>query len=165
MCLSRNGLMQKVRQSSSTVRLCHSWGMTRPKTGNNCVAVISLRYELEKYKALIRACDCRTTLLVRRQVTHTYKSQWSDPRLMSFIQGQEESGHTVMEVTPKPRMWGNDVDCVTEVRWSDEGLPLPRRTLERCRAEGSFPSELSGIPEEHQATEPWCSRSLLIQTR
>ena len=44
----------------------------------------------------------------------------------------------VKEVTPKPRMWGDDADCVTEVRWSDEGLPLPRRTLERCRAEGSF---------------------------
>ena len=27
--------------------------------------------------------------------THTYKSQWSDPRLMSFIQGPEKSGHTV----------------------------------------------------------------------
>ena len=26
---------------------------------------------------------------------HAYKSQWSDPRLMSFIQGPEESGHTV----------------------------------------------------------------------
>ena len=39
-----------------------------------------------------------------------------------------------MEVTPKPRMWGDDVDCVTEARWSDEGLPLPRWTLERCRA-------------------------------
>ena len=26
---------------------------------------------------------------------HTRKSQWSDPRLASFIQGQEESGHTV----------------------------------------------------------------------
>ena len=59
------------------------------------VAVISLCYELEKYRKLIRACDCRTTLLVQRQVTHTYKSQWSDPRLASFIQGQEESGHTV----------------------------------------------------------------------
>ena len=30
-----------------------------------------------------------------RQVTHTCKSQWSDPRLTSFVQGQEESGHTV----------------------------------------------------------------------
>ena len=59
------------------------------------VAVISPRYELEKYKRLIWACDCITTLLVRRQVTHTYKSQWSDPRLISFIQGSEESGHTV----------------------------------------------------------------------
>ena len=59
------------------------------------VAVISPCYELEKYKELIRARDCRTTLLVRRQVTHTYKSQWSDPRLTSFTQGQEESGHTV----------------------------------------------------------------------
>ena len=59
------------------------------------VAVISLRYELEKYKRLIWACDCRTTLLVQRQVTHTYKSQWSDPRLISFVQGSEESGHTV----------------------------------------------------------------------
>ena len=59
------------------------------------VAVISPRYELEKYKELIWACNCRTTLLVQRQVTHTYKSQWSDPRLMSFIQGPEESGHTV----------------------------------------------------------------------
>ena len=35
------------------------------------------------------------TLLVQRQVTHTCESQWSDPRLASFIQGQEESGHTV----------------------------------------------------------------------
>ena len=26
---------------------------------------------------------------------HTCESQWSDPRLASFIQGQEESGHTV----------------------------------------------------------------------
>ena len=59
------------------------------------VAVMPPRYELEKYKKLIRACDCRTTLLVRRQVTHTYKSQWSDPELISFIQGSEESGHTV----------------------------------------------------------------------
>ena len=49
------------------------------------VVVISPRYELEKYKRLIRACDCRTPLLVQRQVTHTYKSQWSDPRLISFI--------------------------------------------------------------------------------
>ena len=38
---------------------------------------------------------CRTTLLVQRQVTHACESQWSDPRLASFIQGQEESGHTV----------------------------------------------------------------------
>ena len=30
-----------------------------------------------------------------RQVTHTYTSQWSDPKLVSFIQGPEESGHTV----------------------------------------------------------------------
>ena len=59
------------------------------------VVVISPRYELEKYKRLIRACDCRTTLLVQRQVTHTYKSQWSDPRLIFFVQGSEESGHTV----------------------------------------------------------------------
>ena len=57
-----------------------------------------------------------------------------------------QSGHSpsltqavnVMEVTPKPRMWGDDADCVTEARWSDEGLPLPRRALERCRAEGVF---------------------------
>ena len=59
------------------------------------VAVISPHYKLEKYKRLIWACDCRTTLLVQRQVTHTYKSQWSNPRLISFIQGLEESGHTV----------------------------------------------------------------------
>ena len=59
------------------------------------VAVISPHYELEKYKRLIQACDCRTTLLVQRQVTHTYKSQWSDPRLISFVQGSEECGHTV----------------------------------------------------------------------
>ena len=59
------------------------------------VAVISLRYKLEKYKRLIQACDCRTTLLMRRQVTHTCESYWSDPRLISFIQGSEESGHTV----------------------------------------------------------------------
>ena len=26
---------------------------------------------------------------------HTCESQWSDPRLASIIQGQEESGHTV----------------------------------------------------------------------
>ena len=26
---------------------------------------------------------------------HACESQWSDPRLPSFIQGQEESGHTV----------------------------------------------------------------------
>ena len=26
---------------------------------------------------------------------HTCELQWSDPRLASFIQGQEESGHTV----------------------------------------------------------------------
>ena len=26
---------------------------------------------------------------------HTCESQWSNPRLASFIQGQEESGHTV----------------------------------------------------------------------
>ena len=26
---------------------------------------------------------------------HTCESQWSDPRLVSFVQGQEESGHTV----------------------------------------------------------------------
>ena len=32
---------------------------------------------------------------MQRQVTHTCKSQWSDPRLASFVQGQEESGHTV----------------------------------------------------------------------
>ena len=32
---------------------------------------------------------------MRRQVTHTCESQWSDPRLPSFVQGQEESGHTV----------------------------------------------------------------------
>ena len=59
------------------------------------VAVMPPRYELEKYEKLIQACDCRTTLLVQRQVTHTYKSQWSGPRLASFIQEQEESGHTV----------------------------------------------------------------------
>ena len=28
---------------------------------------------------------------------HACKSQWSDPRLASFIQGQEKSGHTVYE--------------------------------------------------------------------
>ena len=32
---------------------------------------------------------------MQRQVTLTCKSQWRDPRLASFIQGQEESGHTV----------------------------------------------------------------------
>ena len=32
---------------------------------------------------------------MQRQVTHAYKSQWSDPRLAFFVQGQEESGHTV----------------------------------------------------------------------
>ena len=45
------------------------------------VAVVSPRYKLEKYKRLIRACDCRTTLLMRRQVTHACESYWSDPRL------------------------------------------------------------------------------------
>ena len=52
------------------------------------------RYELEKYEVNIQACDCRTTLLVRRQVTHACESYWSDPRLMSFIQEPEESGHS-----------------------------------------------------------------------
>ena len=32
---------------------------------------------------------------MRRQVTHACESQWIDHRLPSFIQGQEESGHTV----------------------------------------------------------------------
>ena len=32
---------------------------------------------------------------MQRQVTHTCESQWRDPRLASFIQGQEESAHTV----------------------------------------------------------------------
>ena len=32
---------------------------------------------------------------MQRQVTHACESQWSDPRLASFIQGQEKSGHTV----------------------------------------------------------------------
>ena len=59
------------------------------------VVVVSPRYELEKYKELIRACDCRTTLLVQRQVTHTYKSQWSDPRLASFTQGRGKWSHCV----------------------------------------------------------------------
>ena len=46
------------------------------------VAVISPRYELEKYKKFSkRACNCRTTLLVRRQVTHACELYWSDPRL------------------------------------------------------------------------------------
>ena len=58
------------------------------------VAVMPLRYELEKYEVNIQACDCRTTLLVRRQVTHACESYWSDPRLMSFIQEPEESGHS-----------------------------------------------------------------------
>ena len=40
----------------------------------------------------------------------------------------------VKEVTPEPRMWGDDIDCVTEARWSDEGLPLPKQTFGRCRA-------------------------------
>ena len=51
------------------------------------VAVISPRYELEKYEKSIQACNCRTTLLMRRQVMHTCESYWSEPRLMSFIQG------------------------------------------------------------------------------
>ena len=59
------------------------------------VAVVSPRYELKSIEVNKRACNCRTTLLVRRQVTHTCESQWSDPKLASFIQGQEESGHTV----------------------------------------------------------------------
>ena len=45
------------------------------------VAVMPPCYELEKYEKLIRACDCRTMLLVRRQVTHMCESYWSDPRL------------------------------------------------------------------------------------
>ena len=32
---------------------------------------------------------------MRRQVTHACESHWSDPRLVSFIQGQGESGHSV----------------------------------------------------------------------
>ena len=32
---------------------------------------------------------------MQRQVTHACESHWSDPRLASFIQGQEESGRTV----------------------------------------------------------------------
>ena len=59
------------------------------------VVVISPHYELESMKVNKWACDCRTTLLVWRQVTHACKSHWSDPRLTSFIQGQEESGHSV----------------------------------------------------------------------
>ena len=31
---------------------------------------------------------------MQRQVTHTCESYWSDPRLASFIQGQEKSGHS-----------------------------------------------------------------------
>ena len=86
--------MLRVRsQSWAHVEVISRWECHAIKVGT--VVVISLRYELEKYKELIRACDCRTTLLVRRQVTHAYKSQWSDPRLISFIQGSEESGHTV----------------------------------------------------------------------
>ena len=38
-------------------------------------------------KNVRQACYCRTTLLVWRQVTHACESYWSDPRLMSFIQG------------------------------------------------------------------------------
>ena len=59
------------------------------------VAVMPPHYELETYEKLIWACNCRTTLLMWRQVTHTCESHWSDPRLTSFIQGQEESGHSV----------------------------------------------------------------------
>ena len=62
---------------------------------NTNVAVISLRYNQKSVKESQWACNCRTTLLVRRQVMHACKSQWSDPRQASFIQGQEKSGHTV----------------------------------------------------------------------
>ena len=31
---------------------------------------------------------------MRRQVTHACESYWSDPRLLSFVQGSEESGHS-----------------------------------------------------------------------
>ena len=47
----------------------HMWTTNYTARVLTSVAVISPRYKLEKYKELIRACDCRTTLLVRRQVT------------------------------------------------------------------------------------------------
>ena len=52
-------------------------------------------------------------------------------------------------------------------RWDKvvtRGSRFPSWSLGRYRAR-IIPSELSGILEEHQATEPWCSRLLLIQTR
>ena len=60
-----------------------------------CSSYISVLRTRKVIEVSLRACNCRTTLLVRRQVTHTCKSQWRDPRLASFIQGQEESDHTV----------------------------------------------------------------------
>ena len=43
-------------------------------------------------------------------------------------------------------------------------LCFPSKFLGRCGAE-IVPSEPSGILEEHQASEPWCSQLLLIQMR
>ena len=74
---------QKLGSDFMSIDATHN---TTEYTGVN-VAIVSLRYELEKYKKLIQAYDCRTTLLMQRQVMHACESYWSDPRLLSFIQG------------------------------------------------------------------------------
>ena len=55
-----------------------------------CSSSISALQLEKSMKESKRACDCRTTLLVRRQVTHTCESQWRIPERMSFMQGPEE---------------------------------------------------------------------------
>ena len=58
------------------------------------------------------------------------------------------------------------MDYVTETMWdSDKRLLLPRLYPEEGAELKVVSSEPSGILEEHQATEPWCSRLLLIHQR
>ena len=58
-----------------------------------CSSNISV-LQLEKYKRVLAGLQLQGDPS-SAETSHTHKSQWSDPRLASFIQGQEESGHTV----------------------------------------------------------------------
>ena len=63
----------KVSLQAKQIKIHQQSAKLGPKQLGPCSG-ISPRYELEKDKSQKRACNCRTTLLVQRQVTHACES-------------------------------------------------------------------------------------------